>query len=421
MMVSRKMVGLAALCATLMGSAAFAADSVPANVKAAVADPGRPPADIARDADRKPAEAVAFSGIKPGQVVVDLVPGGGYYTRILAKLVGPKGHVYMLVPLNAGAPGQARLQQQMKLKKGEDAKLAVDDALAIQNISEYANVETLWESLTVYDGLFSIPQQVDAVWTSDNYHDLHNDRFVGPQLDFTPEDPARAPTHLDMAHYDKLIFGALKPGGTLLVIDHAAAKGAGFTQTGTLHRADPDAVKQEILSAGFVLDGESQILANAADDHSKNIRDASLRGKTDQFVLRFKKPANAANTDKRPPKNGMSGYYGNTVRTGGGAEDFTRRWVSYHPDGTYNEFGVSGAAVQSGKYYWDAEGHNCMIHQYPITERQGVVCHETAINKKAGDHWTQNNGNGVDRPYRLEPGYTQPKVSEFDPKRTTSQ
>ncbi len=385
-----------------------------------MSDPGRPPADMARDADRKPVDVVAFSRIKAGDKVVDLVPGNGYYSRILSKLVGPKGHVYMLVPLNAGAPGQMRLQQQMRIKKGEDGHLAIDDALAIQNITAYSNTETLWEPLTAYDGLFAIPEQVDAVWTSDNYHDLHNDRFVGTQLDFVPEDTARSASHLDIAHFDKLIFNSLKPGGTFFVVDHAGEKGAGFTQTNTLHRADEDAVKAEILSAGFVLDGESQALANREDDHTKNIRDASLRGRTDQFILRFKKPA-GADQAKRPPLSGLAGYFGNTVRSGGGSEDFTRRWVAYHADGTYNEFGVSGAAVQSGKWYWDAEGHNCMIHQYPVTERQGIVCHATATDKKAGDSWTQDNGNGQQRPYRLEKGYTQPKVSEFDPKRTTSQ
>jgi hypothetical protein len=119
----------------------------------------------------------------------------------------------------------------------------------------------------------------------------------------------------------------------------------------------------------------------------------------------------------------MNGYYGNTVRTGGGVEDFTRRWIQYHPDGNYHEFGVSGATAQSGKWYWDAEGHNCMIHQYPIAERQGIVCHLVATYKKVGDSWSMpnGNGNGLDRPQYIEPGYTQPKVSEFDPKRTTSQ
>ncbi len=402
---------------------AFAADAIPVAVTQAVNDPGRPPADMARDADRKPAEVMAFSRIKAGDKVVDLVPGNGYYSRILSKLVGPKGHVYMLVPLNAGAPGQARLQQQKLIAEGKNGHLPVDDALAIQNITAYANTETLWETLTVYDGLFSIPEQVDAVWTSDNYHDLHNDRFVGSQLDFTPDDPARAGDHLDVATYDKHVYDALKNGGTFFVVDHAAAKGAGFTQTNALHRADEDAVKAEILSAGFVLDGESHALANPADDRSKNIRDESLRGRTDQFILRFKKPMNAPSTDKRPPKSAMEGYFGNTARTGGGVEDFTRRWISYHGDGTYQEFGVSGAAVQSGKWYWDAEGHNCMTHQYPIAERQGVVCHMVGVNKKAGEHWVQENstGTGGGRPQFIEPGYTQPRVADFDPKRTTSQ
>ena len=416
-MPSRKSLLAAMLCAWALP--VMAADPVPAYVADAVMDAGRPPGDIASDRERKPAELMAFSGIKPGDKVVDLVPGGGYYTRILSKLVGPKGKVYALVPLNAGAPGQARLNQKARAAKGDDRPLPVDAVLAIQNIVEYSNVEVLWETLTIFGGQFSVPEQVDAVWTSDNYHDLHNGKFAGLNLDYKPDDPATADENLDLPAFNKAVYAALKPGGVYVVVDHAGSQGTGFTQVTTLHRAEETAVRAEILSAGFVLDGESQVLRNPADDHSKNIRDASLRGKTDQYALRFRKPANAPNTSKRPAKNAMEASYGNTIESGMGTP--SQRWVSYHADGTYQEFGISGAAVQLGKWYWDAAGHNCMIHQYPLAERQGVVCHTTAIGKKPGDSWSQDNGNGGQRPYMMVKGYVQPKVSDFIPGKVTSQ
>jgi hypothetical protein len=162
------------------------------------------------------------------------------------------------------------------------------------------------------------------------------------------------------------------------------------------------------MQAGFALDGESTALANPADDHSKNIRDASLRGKTDQFILRFRKPTSASAATKRPPASGMDGYFGHTQESGLG--DKTHRWVNYYPDGSYDEYGISGTLVQQGTWYWDAAGHNCMIHQFPADERQGIVCHETGINKKPGETWTLNPGDT--RQYHMDEVYTQPKPSD---------
>ena len=379
-------------------------DATPSFVAAAVADPSRPFLDTARDTDRKPAEIVAFSKIKPGDVVVDFVPGGGYYTRILSRVVGPKGKVYAMVPMKGGAPVISRAAEAKAAKDGKAVRPnPVDAVLAIQNIAKYNNVEVLWESLASFDGQFSVPVQVDAVWTTDNYHDLHNPGFA------TADGPNGAPpAALDMTAVDKQIFASLKPGGYFLVVDHAAAKGAGFEQTRTLHRADADAVKAEILAAGFVLDGESNVLAAAADDHSKSIMDASLRGKTDQFVLRFRKPANASPQTKRPPRGAMDGYFGHSQESGMG--DKSHRWVNYYADGNYDEYGISGTLVQQGTWYWDAAGHNCMIHQFPAPERQGIVCHETAINKRAGETWTLNPGDT--RKYTMDSIYTQPKPSD---------
>lgn len=229
-------------------SVSAAAQMPSAAIKAAVADTARPAADTARDADRKPGEVVAFAGIKPGDKVADLLPGGGYFTRIFAKVVGTKGMVYAVVPAGqASRPG------------GLDRI----NALA----ASYPNVKVVaadWATM-------ALPEKLDVAWTSENYHDLHNG---GPEA---------------IAAFNRAIFNALKPGGIFYVEDHSAP-GAGDTVTKTLHRIDPAVVKQEIQAAGFRLEGESKLLANAADSHTLGVTDASLRGKTDKFVLKFRKP-----------------------------------------------------------------------------------------------------------------------------------
>lgn len=236
------------LTAGLVGSAA--AQPVPAYVTAAVADKGRPAADTMRDADRKPAESVAFSTVKPGDQVLELLAGGGYFTRVLSKTVGPMGHVYATVSDTMLA---ARPQSADGLKA-----LAADPA--------YANVSILVQPTAKP----TAPMPVDVVWTSLNYHDLHNTGSLAAG---------------DLAGFNKAVFDALKPGGVFFVIDHASAKGTGFTQTASLHRAEPDAVKAEILKAGFVFDGESKALARPDEPHNTRSDD-----KDDQFIFRFRKP-----------------------------------------------------------------------------------------------------------------------------------
>ena len=225
-----------------------AATAVPAAISAAVADAGRPAADKDRDADRKPAETLAFAGVKPGEQVVDFLPGGGYFTRIFSKIVGPKGHVTALSP--AGTPEKFTAAAKA---------IAADPA--------YANVTAVEQKVA------DIPAaSVDLFWTSQNYHDLHN--LPGA----------------DLVAVDKAIFAALKPGGTFIVLDHAATAGSGFQDTNTLHRIDPEAVKKEVESAGFVLKAQSDLLKNPNDPHTAKVFDPSIKGKTDQFVLKFRKP-----------------------------------------------------------------------------------------------------------------------------------
>jgi predicted methyltransferase len=234
--------------AAMFAAGAAHAGKVPKYIAAAVADPGRPEADTARDANRKPAESLAFAGVKPGQQIVDFFPGGGYFTRILAKAVGPKGHVIALTP--AGVP----------------EKFAAA-ATAIAADPAYSNVTAVQEGVDKLD-----PASIDIFWTAQNYHDLHNAK------------------DLDVVALDKAVFASLKPGGTFLVIDHAAAAGSGFNDTSTMHRIDVEAVKKEVESAGFVLAGKSDLLKNPDDPHTAKVFDPSIKGKTDQFILKFKKP-----------------------------------------------------------------------------------------------------------------------------------
>ena len=121
----------------------------------------------------------------------------------------------------------------------------------------------------------ALPSGLDAVFIRQDYHDLH-DKFMGPA---------------DIARFNRNVYAALKPGGVFVILDHAAAAGSGLRDTDTLHRIDVEAVKAEVTAAGFVLDGQSPILANPADDHTKFVFDPAIRGQTDQFLLRFRKPA----------------------------------------------------------------------------------------------------------------------------------
>src|SRR5262249_3173550 len=148
---------------------------------------------------------------------------------------------------------------------------AAEGVKAIAAESGYANVKVQIAPLLEV----SAPEPLDVVWTSDNYHDLKNPAFGG----------------VDTVALNKAVFKALKPGGIYLVLDHAGAPGSGVRDAGTLHRIDPEVVKKEVLEAGFTLEAESDVLRNPADDHTKPVVEGEMRGKTDQFIYRFRKPA----------------------------------------------------------------------------------------------------------------------------------
>ena len=230
------------------------AQTVSPAIAAAVAEPGRPAADVARDADRHPAALMVFAGIKPGDSVADLMPGTGYFTRILSRVVGVEGQVYAITPAELAA-------KMPKLP-------AAIEALAKQK--EYSNVKPMVQpTAETARGL-----RLDAVWTSDNYHDMYG--FFGAK---------------SAAAADASIFAALKPGGVFIVIDHTGLPGSSSTAPTTLHRIDPAIVRAQVLAAGFVLDGQSNLLQNPADPHTDKVFAPAIKGHTDQFVMKFRKPA----------------------------------------------------------------------------------------------------------------------------------
>src|SRR5450631_449539 len=227
----------------------------PDTITAAIADASRPDTDKQRDANRKPAETLAFAGVKAGDRVAELLPGAGYFTRLFSKVVGAGGHVYALVPApQPDAPADA-LDRAARVK-------------AIAADPNYSNVSVVVEPFAQ----LKAPEPMDLIWTSQNYHDLHN--FPG----------------VDVAVFNQLVFEALKPGGTYLVLDHAAEPGSGARDTGTLHRIDAETVKKEVLAAGFVFVGSSELLRQPGDSRSVKVFDPSIRGKTDQFIFKFRKP-----------------------------------------------------------------------------------------------------------------------------------
>lgn len=223
-------------------------------IAAALDAEGRLPSDRALDAQRKPAEVLRFFGIRPGMTVLDLYSGGGYYTEILSFLVGPSGRV---VAHNNAAY----------------LEFAKKDLAGRFTPGRLQNVERL---MAENNELRLPPGRFDVVLMSQTWHDVYHEdtgwaRIDGPKL---------------LAE----IRQAMKPGAVLGVIDHVAVTGAPAEVGDTLHRIDPERLRQDITSGGFALEAESQVLRNPADDHTKPVFDPAIRGRTDQVVLRFRKP-----------------------------------------------------------------------------------------------------------------------------------
>ncbi len=238
---------LAALLVFALNAPAVA-KTAPAYIAKAVVDPSRPKDDTATDALRDPADTLAFAGVKPGMVVGELAPGGGYFTRMLSDVVGPKGKVYGLE--NAGWKDAVEADQKLV---AERANTALD-------------VEP-W-------GQFKLPQKVDLFWITQNYHDLHIAKYGV----------------VDLAAFNRHVFESLKAGGRYFILDHQANPGITDEQIAVLHRIDKARLIREVTAAGFRLVKEGDFLHRPADDHTKTIFDPAIRGHTDQYALLFVKP-----------------------------------------------------------------------------------------------------------------------------------
>lgn len=246
---------LLAACAAFVLTAGAVQAAPTATQTAAVADKARPEADTKRDADRKPAEMLEFAGVKPGQKVADLIPAGGYFTRIFSKAVGANGKVYAVI--NQPAPGAP-------------PPASPPPVVGIAADANYSNVQVVEAGFST----LTLPEPVDVFWTAQNYHDLHLKRF-----------------NLDVAAVNKQIFNAVKPGGYYVIVDHAAPAGTPIEAADSVHRIDPARVKQEVEAAGFKFVGESKVLRTDKDDYTKSVFDPALRGHTDQFIYKFQRPA----------------------------------------------------------------------------------------------------------------------------------
>lgn len=226
------------------------AANVPSYVSTAVADKARPEKDTARDADRKPAEIMTLAGVSPGKRVVDVGPGAGYYLRIISRIVGAKGHVYGFNPTWVA----------------EKFPVAPHGVTTLAS-NGYANVESVVQAMAD----IKIEPKVDIIFISQLYHDQHWQK-------------------VDIAKMNKAIFDTLKPGGIYFIIDHIGRGVSTVEQIDKVHRIDPSIVREEVLAAGFELVTDSDLLRNPYDLGDKSVFDPTIRGHTDQFIFKFRKP-----------------------------------------------------------------------------------------------------------------------------------
>lgn len=214
--------------------------------------PGRSDEDKARDVQRKPDQVLMFLGLRSGDTALDIWAAGGWYTEVLSIAVGSEGRVYAQNAL-----------QVLQFRDGANDK-ALTKRLADNRL---ANVIRLDEEMV---NTSIPPSSVDFAITALNFHDVYNRQGADASAKFLAA-----------------VFDALKPGGTFGVIDHVGVADADNT---ALHRIELSLVKMAATNAGFIIEAESDLLAHAEDDHSKKVFDPSLRGNTDRFILRLRRP-----------------------------------------------------------------------------------------------------------------------------------
>jgi predicted methyltransferase len=254
-----------ALCTGALGSPAFAAgnpssetDQAGASdaISEAVANPQRSEADRARDSQRKPAQVMAYFGVAPGQQVLDMYAGDGYYSEMLVHVTGQDGGV---VAYNNNV--YAGMTADKRAVRYADGRLA--------------NVEEL---VSANNELELPADTFDVVLFMLSYHDIY---YI---------DGSRGWAKVDRPAMLAKVFQATRSGGVVGVVDHIALPDTDPATRPTLHRIDPELIKQDFVAAGFTFDGESEILLNPQDDHGVMAMIPTVRGKTSRSVQRFSKP-----------------------------------------------------------------------------------------------------------------------------------
>jgi len=237
---------------TSRGAERGGAPSAPSSdaIRKALVHPDRPARDLFRDGDRKPGQVLTFFRVEPGMTIADLMAGGGFYTELLSRVVGEEGRVYA---------------QNNRIALERFADKQITERLADDRLPNVIRLDAELEALGLPDG------ELDRVFLVLFYHDTYW-------------------MEVDRAKMLEQIMKALKPGGYFCLIDHHAEAGSGARDVKTLHRVDAALVKKEVLAAGFKLDAESDLLRNGDDDHTLSVFDESIRGKTDRFIYRFRKP-----------------------------------------------------------------------------------------------------------------------------------
>jgi len=198
-----------------------------------------------------------FARVEVGATVIDVYPGDGDWTRLFSDIVGPEGRVYSFVPAEVAHFKNDPIGRMRTLAKEPGRE----------------NVEVVSANLMV---LSEAMQPADVLWLHLFYHDLHTDLIQ-----------SKGTTAVG---FNRAVYERLKPGGSYVIVDHAAAIGAGSSNAQSLHRIEPASAREEVEGAGFVLDAESSMLANKGDPHSIKVFDPSIKGETDRFVYRFVKP-----------------------------------------------------------------------------------------------------------------------------------
>jgi predicted methyltransferase len=362
---------------------AFGANAEPTYITAAINHIARTTYEQRLDAERKPADVLSFSEVKPGDVVAELddpffepEPGDTfeygykYWLHLFSLSTGKQGHVYAMASVR-GFPDYEPMRVAMEKSAAAAGKPKPFDPgaadLSVAFETEFKNVKVITELLDNFGGDFAIPGQADVVFLRDAYHEFHNGV---PSWGLPPFSHT-----YDMTQIDRAIYRAMKPGAVLLISDYASAPGAKFSVTDSLKRSDPEAVKAEVTAVGFEFVGASDALANPADDHSKA---AGGIAHPDQFLLKFRKPRNASAADWRPKGAVLAAWehsrFENTVMnlTPGSPPGafYSGQWF-HAADNLLEEHccGIFGPEANGGvllsTWFWDAEGHICQYFESP--------------------------------------------------------